>query len=210
MIARLTGTVADRGLDHLIVDVNGVGYLVYGPASLIVAAQPRSQVVLHTHMVVREDGMTLYGFLDPHQQRLFQTLIGVSGVGPKVGLALLSLMDADELSFAIASGNAAALAKAQGVGQKLAARLVVELRDKMTKGVAAGTTPGVDSDDVVGALMALGYSQAEAVDAVARTDFPEEGAPGAGLLRAGAHGAVDGLSTRSRATKRLGRFRQIP
>jgi Holliday junction DNA helicase RuvA len=123
-------------------------------------------------MVVREDDMTLYGFDDPHQQRLFHTLIGVSGVGPKVGLALLSLMDADELSFAIASGNAASLARAQGVGQKLAARLVVELRDKMVKGGTAAVTPGVESEEVVGALMALGYSQAEAVDAVARAEMP--------------------------------------
>jgi len=174
MIARLTGVVADRGPDHLIVDVNGVGYLVYGPLSVIAAAQPHATVVLHTHMVVREDGMTLFGFFEPHQQRLFQTLIAVSGVGPKVALALLSLMDADELSFAIASGNAAALARAQGVGQKLAARLVVELRDKMAKGVTPGATPGVESEEVVGALMALGYSQAEAIDAVARTEFPDK------------------------------------
>jgi Holliday junction DNA helicase RuvA len=81
-------------------------------------------------------------------------------------------MDADELSFAIASGNAASLARAQGVGQKLAARLVVELRDKMVKGAGVATTPGVESEEVVGALMALGYSQAEAVDAVARADLP--------------------------------------
>lgn len=172
MIARLTGQVVERGPDHLIVDVNGVGYLVYGPASTITRADHGATVTLYTHMVVREDGQTLYGFFDPHQQRLFQTLIGVSGVGPRVALALLSLMDAGELSFAIASGNAAALARAQGVGQKLAARLVVELRDKMTKAASPSSTPGVESEEVVAALMSLGYSQAEAVDAVARVDFP--------------------------------------
>jgi Holliday junction DNA helicase RuvA len=95
-------------------------------------------------------------------------------VGPKVGLALLSLMNADDLSFAIASGNAASLGRAQGVGPKLAARLVVELRDKMTKGVASVATPGVESEEVVGALMALGYSQAEATDAVVRAELPEK------------------------------------
>jgi Holliday junction DNA helicase RuvA len=174
MIARLTGAVADRGPDHVVLDVNGVGYLVYGPASVITRAQQGDEVTLHTHLVVREDGMTLYGFFDQHQQRLFQTLIGVSGVGPKVALALLSLMNADELSFAIASGNAAALARAQGVGQKLAARLVVELRDKMTKAAGPITAPGVESEEVVAALMSLGYSQAEAVDAVARAEFPEK------------------------------------
>ncbi|MEO8458499.1 MAG: Holliday junction branch migration protein RuvA [Chloroflexota bacterium] len=172
MIGRLTGQLADRRLDHLILDVHGVGYLVYGPASIISAAQPGETITLHTHLVVKEDSMTLYGFLDPHQQRLFQTLLAVSGVGPKVAIALLSLMPVDELSFAIASGNAAALARAQGVGQKLAARLVVELRDKMTKASGPVATPGVESEEVVAALMSLGYSQAEAVDAVARADFP--------------------------------------
>jgi Holliday junction DNA helicase RuvA len=174
MIARLTGTIADRGLDHVVLDVSGVGYLVFGPASVVTRANPGETVTLHTHMVVKEDSMTLYGFFDAHQQRLFQTLIGVSGVGPKVGLALLSLMNADELSFAIASGNAAALARAQGVGQKLAARLVVELRDKMTKAAGPTTVPGVESEEVVAALMSLGYSQTEAVDAVARAEFPAD------------------------------------
>jgi len=174
MIARLTGEVVDRAADSVIMDVSGVGYRVYAPASVVTRLPQGKTATLHTHLVVREDDMTLYGFDDAHQQRLFQTLIGVSGVGPKVGLALLSLMDADELSFAIASGNAASLARAQGVGQKLAARLVVELRDKMVKGGAAGVTPGIESEEVVGALMALGYSQAEAVDAVARSDLPAD------------------------------------
>jgi Holliday junction DNA helicase RuvA len=84
-------------------------------------------------------------------------------------------MDADELSFAIASGNAASLARAPGVGQKLAARVVVELKDKMTS-AAPSTTPGVESEEIVGALMALGYSQAEAIDAVARSEFPADAA----------------------------------
>ncbi len=176
MIARLTGTVIDLGADSLVVDVVGVGYLVHAPVSVIAAAQVGADVTLHTHLVVREDSMTLYGFLDAHEGRLFQTLTSVSGVGPKVGLALLSIMDADELSFAIASGNAASLARATGVGQKLAARVVVELKDKMTSAAAPSTTPGVESEEIVAALMALGYSQAEATDAVARADLPEDAA----------------------------------
>ena len=115
--------------------------------------------------------MTLYGFISAHEQRLFQILTSVSGVGPKVGLALLSVMDADELSYAIASGNAASLARAQGVGQKLASRIVLELREKFT---AEGpvTVPGVESEDVIAALMSLGYSQTEAADAVSRVNMP--------------------------------------
>ena len=176
MIARLTGTVLDLGADSLVVDVHGVGYLVHAPVSVLAAARVGADVTLHTHLVVREDSMTLYGFLDAHEGRLFQTLTSVSGVGPKVGLALLSVMDADELSFAIASGNAASLARATGVGQKLAARVVVELKDKMTSAAAPSATPGVESEEIVAALMALGYSQAEATDAVARSDLPEDAA----------------------------------
>ena len=176
MIARLSGTVLDLGADSLVVDVHGVGYLVHAPVSVLAAARVGADVTLHTHLVVREDSMTLYGFLDAHEGRLFQTLTSVSGVGPKVGLALLSVMDADELSFAIASGNAASLARATGVGQKLAARVVVELKDKMTSAAAPSATPGVESEEIVAALMALGYSQAEATDAVARSDLPEDAA----------------------------------
>lgn len=171
MIARLRGSVLDRGLDWLVVDVGGVGFLVNVPAAVIAAAAVGREITLHTQLVVREDGLTLYGFTEPQEQRLFQTLIGVNGVGPKVALALLSVLPADELSFAIASGNAAALARAPGVGQKLASRIVLELRDKMSS-AAPVSVPGVESEDVVAALMALGYSQAEAIDAVARTDLP--------------------------------------
>ena len=175
MIARLRGTVLDRGLDHLIVDVGGVGYLVYVTAGAVAEARLGAEIALHTHMVVREDSMTLFGFPDGHQQRLFQVLLGVSGVGPKVGLGLLSIMSADDLAFSIASGNAAALARAPGVGQKLASRIVLELRGKMTGGAPA-TVPGVESEEVVAALMGLGYTQAEAAEAVARSEMPA-GAP---------------------------------
>ncbi len=174
MIARLTGTLLDRGPDHLIVDVGGVGYLVYVTPNTGAQASHGAEITLHTHLVVREDSMTLYGFLDAHSQRLFQTLIAVNGVGPKVALALLSVLDADELSYAIASGNAAALARAPGVGQKLASRIVLDLRDKMTSGAAPVTIAGVESEEVVAALMGLGYSQAEAVDAVARSTLPAD------------------------------------
>ena len=173
MIARLHGSVLDRGPDYLIVDVNGVGYLAYGPTGTISSAKTGAEITLHTHLVVREDSMTLYGFSTAHEQRLFQVLTGVSGVGPKVGLALMSIMNPDELSFAIASGNAAALARAAGVGQKLASRIVLELRGKFTSDSPIAL-PGVESEEVVAALMGLGYSQAEAAEAVARSDFPAD------------------------------------
>src|SRR5881396_3202269 len=138
MIARIHGEIAARNPDSLIVDVNGVGYLVYAPAGVIARAKIAAEVTLHTCLVVREDAMTLYGFTDAQEQRLFQTLIAVNGVGPK-----------------------------------LASRIVLDLRDKLTTAAPIGV-PGVESEEVVAALMGLGYSQAEAADAVARSDLPSD------------------------------------
>ncbi len=171
-IARLTGVVAERGPDWLIVDVNGVGYLVHGPVTTVAGTKVGAEIALHTHLSVREDGMTLYGFASADERGLFQTLIAVSGVGPKVALALLSIMAVDELSYAIASGNAAALSRAPGVGQKLASRIALELRDKLTAEPPVAL-PG-DSSDVVAALMGLGYTQAEATEAVAKSELPAD------------------------------------
>ena len=171
-IARLKGIVAECGPDWLIVDVNGVGYLVYSPAGTVAGAKTGAAIMLHTHLAVREDGMTLYGFATGEERGLFQTLTAVSGVGPKVALAMLSVMPADELSYAIASGNAAALERAPGVGQKLASRIVLELRGKLVA-EAPATLPG-DESDVVSALIGLGYSQSEALEAVAKSELPAD------------------------------------
>jgi Holliday junction DNA helicase RuvA len=171
-IARLKGVVVERGPDHLIVDVGGVGYLVYGPAGTVARAKLGAEISLHTHLAVREDDMTLYGFASAEERRLFQTLIAVSGVGPKAGLALLSVMNVDELSYAIASGNAAALSRAPGVGQKLASRIVLEVRGKLAP-EAPAALPG-EASEVVAALIGLGYTQAEALEAVAKSDLPAD------------------------------------
>jgi Holliday junction DNA helicase RuvA len=171
-IARLKGIVVERGPDWLIVDVGGIGYLVHGPAGTVARAKVGAEIALHTHLAVREDDMTLYGFASAEQRRLFQTLIAVSGVGPKAGLALLSVMTADELSYTIASGNAAALARAPGVGPKLASRIVLEVRGKLAP-EAPAALPG-EASEVVAALIGLGYTQAEAMDAVAKSDLPAD------------------------------------
>jgi Holliday junction DNA helicase RuvA len=171
-IARLKGVVAERGPDWLIVDVGGVGYLVYGPAGTVARAKVGAEISLHTHLTVREDDMTLYGFASAEERRLFQTLIAVSGVGPKAGLALLSVMTVDDLSYAIASGNTAALARAPGVGQKLASRIVLEVRGKLAP-EAPVALPGEESE-VVSALIGLGYSQSEALEAVAKSELPTD------------------------------------
>jgi len=171
-IARLKGVVEERGADWLVVSVNGVGYLVQAAASALAKGKLGSEIDLYTHLIVREDGMALYGFADGDERRLFQMLIAISGVGPKVALALLSAMRSDELAYAIASGNASALARAPGVGQKLASRIVLELRGKL----AASAPTGLPRDEaqVVEALMGLGYTQAEAMEATAQAELPAE------------------------------------
>ncbi len=172
LIARLKGVALERGPDWLLVDVGGVDFRVYGPSGTLAQARVGASVTLHTHLTVREDGLTLYGFGEAEEQRLFETLIGVNGVGPKAALAMLSVMTAEELTYAIASGNAAALARAPGVGQKLAARIVLDLRDKLVAGAPAAL-PGEESE-VVSALVGLGYSQAEAMEAVGKSELPPD------------------------------------
>lgn len=157
MIAMIRGEIAARGSDHVVVDVSGVGYKVFVPR------HPASDVVtLHTHQVVREDAQHLYGFETREELALFEMLIGVSGVGPRSALALLSVSRPAQLAAAIASGDVAALSKAPGVGKKTAERLIVDLRSKMGR-VAIGSDGEIaDADEAVAALRALGYTAAEA------------------------------------------------
>ncbi len=172
LIARLKGVALERGPDWLLVDVGGIGLRVYGASGTLAQARPGAQVTLHTHLIVREDDMILYGFSDAEEQRFFEILIAVNGVGPKAALAMLSVMAVKELTYAIASGNAAALARAPGVGPKLAGRIVLDLRDKLVAGVPAAL-PGKESE-VVSALVGLGYSQTEALEAVGKSELPSD------------------------------------
>lgn len=169
-IARLKGIVEERGPDWLVVAVGSIGFLVHAAASVLAQAKLGDEIDLYTHLIAREEGMALYGFASADERRLFQMLIAVSGVGPKVALALLSALRPDELAYAIASGNAGALAKAPGVGQKLAGRIVLELRGRLA--ASAPTALPSDEAQVVEALLALGYSQVEAMEAVAQAELP--------------------------------------
>ncbi len=169
-IARLKGVVQERGPDWIVVAVGGVGFLVHVPVNLAGRCQVGDPLELYTHLLVREDGIGLYGFAAAEEQRLFQMLIGVSGVGPKAALGLLSVMTAEALSQAIASGETGVLARAPGVGRKLAGRIVLELGGRLAA-VAPAALPPSDGQ-VVAALTALGYSQAEALEAVARVELP--------------------------------------
>ena len=176
MIARLTGILAETTADHAVLDVGGVGYLVQASARTLSAIGPvGGTVMLLTEMQVREDSMTLFGFGSAGERDWFRLLISVQGVGGRVALAILSTLEADELSRAVSSGDKAMVARANGVGPKLAQRIVMELKDKIG-GVAlgaAGSLPKAAAGaaaDAVSALANLGLKPAEAGAAVAAAE----------------------------------------
>lgn len=169
MIAALRGEVIARGAGHIVVEVAGVGYKVFVPRH-----PSRDDVLLHTHQVVREDDESLYGFETREELALFEMLISVSGVGPKAGLAILSVARPAEIAAAIASGDAAALARAPGVGKKTAERLIVDLKSKIGRVTGLPVTGALAAeDDAHAALVALGYTASEA--ATALRDAPRKG-----------------------------------
>ncbi len=171
MIARLTGTLVQKTPPDLVIDVNGVGYLVAAPMSSIYHLPALGErVVLHTHMVVREDAQLLFGFVTETERSQFQTLIKISGVGPKVALGVLSGMSGDELAIAVQNEDAAALSRLPGIGKKTAERLIVELKDKLGAiegGARAGAAPAAGGNAMLGeacaALEALGYKASDAL-----------------------------------------------
>ena len=170
MIASLHGKVETLGSDWAIINVSGVGFQVYMPTTtLSTLGTAGEEVQLHTHLNLREDGATLYGFTSAEELGLFQTLIGVSGLGPKLALAMLSAMDVEKLTMAIATGSTDLLTGIPGIGKKMADRLILELKEKIGAGWV--TTPAIElaqeSAEVLAALTALGYSVSEANRAVA-------------------------------------------
>lgn len=186
MIARLSGLLDDFGPDWAVIDVNGVGYLVHCSARTLDALGMRGdRVTVHTELQVSENDMRLIGFASGGEREWFRLLTGIQGVGSKMALAVLSALTVDELQRACASGDAAMVARAQGVGPKLASRIVNELKDKAgglpsVAGSAVSAAPrGSASQDAVSALQNLGFKPNVATDAVARA--LEELGEGAGL-----------------------------
>lgn len=168
MIASLSGTVAAVALDHVVIDVGGVGLAVRTTPATLAELRRGEQATLATTLVVREDSLTLFGFGTAAAKDLFELVQSVSGVGPKIALALLSVLDPDDLRRALAEGDTAALARTPGIGKKSAERLVLELRDKVGRiaGGAAETAAGPVSDRLVEALAGLGFPAKQATDAV--------------------------------------------
>ena len=173
MIARLSGTLEDFGADWAVIDVAGVGYLVHCSAKTLAALGIRGDsVVIHTELQVSENDMRLIGFASATEREWFRLLTGVQGVGSKMALAVLSALAIEDLQRACAGGDAAMVARAQGVGPKLASRIVNELKDKAgTLPAASGMAPapvGTASADAVSALQNLGFKPPVASAAVAR------------------------------------------
>ena len=183
MIYCLTGKIVKKSMNAVVLSCGGVGYYAQCPAS-VAGALPGvgREATIYTVMSVTENDVSLYGFATEEQQACFEMLTAVSGVGPKVGLAILSVMEPERVALAISAGDHKAFKAASGVGPKLAQRIVLELKDKVVKGFvdgisledvagASAQTPAAQSSSqAIAALVSLGYSQSEAALAVSKID----------------------------------------
>ena len=183
MIYCLTGKIVKKSMSAVVLSCGGVGYYAQCPAS-VAGALPGvgKEATLYTVMSVTENDVSLYGFATEEQQACFEMLTAVSGVGPKVGLAILSVMEPDRVALAISAGDHKAFKAASGVGPKLAQRIVLELKDKVAKGfvdgisledvagAASGEPASQSSAQAIAALVSLGYSQSEAALAISKID----------------------------------------
>ena len=187
MIAQVQGILASKHVDRVIVDVHGVGYQVFIPLSTYYTLpEPADRVTLLTTMYVREDALRLYGFATSEEQDLFALLVGVSSIGPRLALNMLSSIAAPDLRRAIARADSAALQAIPGIGRKTAERVILELQDKVTlldmTAAEGGTAPLLKGDQLVGdvlsALLNLGYKRGEAEKAMRTVRAQQDGEAG--------------------------------
>ena len=183
----IRGILTDQDEETIVVEAAGVGYNIYTTGQTFQALPPiGSEVKIYTYLQVREDAMTLFGFLTKDDLKVFKLLLGVNGIGPKGAIGILSVMTTDDLRFAVLADDAKAIAKAPGVGNKTAQRLILELKDKLSLEEAfeqklahtaqseeAHTTSGMQNE-AVQALVALGYSSSEALKAVSAVELTEQ------------------------------------
>mgnify|MGYP001178179010 CR=1 FL=1 len=195
MISYIKGILAEAGDDEIVVEAGSIGYTIHIPLSVRSELPPEGEEVkIYTYLQVREDAFVLFGFLTKDDLEIYRRLLGVSGVGPKAALSVLGVMSADDLRFAILGGDAAAIARAPGLGQKTAQKIILELKDKVSLedafekrlDHAQGTAgPALSHmDEAVQALTALGYSASEALHAVRSLTLPPETDPGEILRQA--------------------------
>ena len=183
MIGSLHGRLAAKQAPGIIIECGGVGYEVETPMSTFLELPPTGQdIFIHTHMLVREDAQLLYGFATIDERHLFRTLLKVSGVGAKMGLAILSAMTVADFERYVQHEDSAMLVKIPGVGKKTAERLIIEMRDKFAKGPGQGNVPGatrVSGDsrsEAVDALVSLGYKPAEVKRLLGQVDIEDKSA----------------------------------
>lgn len=184
MISYIRGELAIVGEDKIVVDVNGVGYGVFMPKQSIALLPPTgNEVKIHTFLNVKEDAMQLFGFLTRDDLEVFKLVIGVSGIGPKGGLNILSQLSADGLRFAVLSNDVKAISASPGIGKKTAEKLILELKDKLSledaiehsqsnEAVAVSSGTGIQAE-AVQALVALGYGNTEALKAVKKVEITD-------------------------------------
>jgi len=168
MIATLEGILEHCGIGSVVIKVGGVGIQVYVPSlTLSRLGVIGDKVSLYTHLYVKEDNISLYGFASSEEVAMFKNLISISGIGPRIALALLSKLSAEQLATAIISGNVALIDQVPGIGKKMANRLVVELRDKLEREWKEAALPLAPEDsDAIAALTSLGYSLREVIQVV--------------------------------------------
>ncbi len=186
MISYIRGELVDIEEEKVIVDVNGVGFGIFMPQKTMNLLPPLGEEIkLHTYMNVREDAMQLFGFLTRDDLKVFKLAIGVSGIGPKGGLSLLSELTPDELRFAVMSHDVKAISAAPGIGKKTAEKLIIELKDKLSieevlernsekEMVSVSNTSNQVQTEAVQALVALGYGSSEALKAVKKVEIEED------------------------------------
>ena len=187
MIASVRGEVIDIALDHAVIEAAGVGYKVMATPSTLANLRRGTESRLITAMIVREDSMTLYGFADGDARDLFLTLLGVSGVGPKIALATLAVYDPQALRQALADGDVTALTRVPGIGKRGAERMVLELRDKIgpvTPGAIGGAVGHAVRAPVVEALVGLGFAAKQAEEATDKVLANDPEATTSSALRA--------------------------
>lgn len=192
MIAMIRGEVLEIGLDHAVVDAAGLGYQVNLTPAALSGLRRGEQCRLLTTLVVREDAMTLYGFADPASRELFTVLQSVSGIGPRLSMAILAVLEPDEIGRAIAEEDLKTLQRVPGIGKRTAERMVVELRDKIAAPTATPTESGapvaVSADglriQVVAGLVGLGFSEKAAEQATDAAVAADPAADAAAVLRA--------------------------
>lgn len=186
MISRVLGTVAQIGVDDVVVVYGGLGFKVFIVPPLASELHKGDEIELYTHLIVREDALTLYGFKTEEERKVFEILMSVTGIGPRIGLAALSVFSPNDLRRAVADQDAATLARIPGVGKKVASRMLVELGDKLGLPAqlpeASAPSAGVVEAEVKAALIGLGWNEAKAESVL--SELGGNGLNASNLLRA--------------------------